>query len=73
MLRLTNFLALLCAQFIAIESSISTSLGREKVACSALKLRYPQNTFLHNTPGYAYETQLRKTSVGNADLWLTCT
>jgi hypothetical protein len=73
MLRLTNFLALLCAQFIAIESSISTSLGGEKVACSALKLRYPQNTLLPNTPGYAYETQSRKTLVGNADLWLTCT
>jgi hypothetical protein len=73
MLRLTNVLALLCAQVIATESSISTSLGGEKVACSALKLRYPQKTFLPNTPGYAYETQSRKNSVRNSDLWLTYT
>ncbi|KAE8851855.1 hypothetical protein PTNB73_00873 [Pyrenophora teres f. teres] len=29
----------------------------EKVACSKLKNRYPDNTFLPETSGYAYETQ----------------
>ena len=34
----------------------------EKIACFKLKTRYPDNTFLPGTPGYAYETQDRKLS-----------
>lgn len=32
----------------------------EKVACSKLKTRYPDNTFLPGALGYVYETQDRK-------------
>jgi hypothetical protein len=33
--------------------------GGASIACSKLKLRYPQNTFLRGTPGYVDETQTR--------------
>jgi hypothetical protein len=41
--------------------------GGEKVACSKLKARYPESTFLPGTLGYAYETQERMRSQSTAN------
>jgi hypothetical protein len=44
---------------IAAGSTIASLFGGEKVACSKLKSKYPDNTYLPGTSGYAYETQER--------------
>ena len=36
-----------------------------ETACSKLKTRYPNYTFLPGSPGYAYETQDRELSEAN--------
>jgi hypothetical protein len=44
----------------AAGSTVASLYGGEKVACSKLKSKYPDNTFLPGTSGYASETQERK-------------
>ncbi|KAF2023710.1 FAD binding domain-containing protein [Setomelanomma holmii] len=56
MLHPTIIAALLFGMGCATRASANVSAG-EKVACSTLKIRYAQNTFLSGTAGYAYETQ----------------
>jgi hypothetical protein len=61
MVVLANIAALLfVATPIAAVSTVASQSGGEKVACSKLKSKYPDNTFLPGTSGYAYETHERK-------------
>ena len=57
----TGIAALLLAiPALATESAVTSLYGGETIACSKLKSRYPEHTFLPGTPGYAYEVQTRK-------------
>jgi hypothetical protein len=61
MMVLAGIAALLFATpSIAAGSTVASLFGGERVACSKLKLKYPDNTFLPSSPGYVYETQERK-------------
>jgi hypothetical protein len=61
MVVLAGVLTLLSAvPLTAARSTVASLYGGEKVACSKLKSKYPDNTFLPGTLGYAYETQERK-------------
>jgi hypothetical protein len=51
---------LLALPALAQDSGVTIAPGGGDGACSKLKSRYPQNTFLRGTPGYAYETQTRE-------------
>jgi len=45
---------------LAQDSGATSNPSGGDIACSKLKSRFPQNTFLRGTPGYTYETQTRK-------------
>ncbi|KAF1973688.1 FAD-binding domain-containing protein [Bimuria novae-zelandiae CBS 107.79] len=57
MLLLAGVAALLFAASSNAAGAARSLFGGEKVACSKLKSRYPDNTFLPGTSGYVYETQ----------------
>jgi hypothetical protein len=59
MVLLAGVAALLFAAPSIATGAAKSLFGGEKVACSKLKSRYPDSTFLPGTPGYAYETQER--------------
>ena len=48
---------LLAVPTLAATSTVSSSLGGEKVACAKFRLKYPDQTYYPGSTGYAYETQ----------------
>lgn len=62
----TTAVVWLLATAAAAESSVASLSGGEKIACSKLKSRYQDHTFLPGSSEYAYETQIREfLSLGN--------
>jgi hypothetical protein len=59
MVLLAGVAALLFAAPSIATGAAKSLFGGEKVACSKLKAKYPESTFLPGTPGYSYETQER--------------
>lgn len=51
--------------WVAISTVEAHRSSDVKIACSKLKTRYPDYTFLPGTPGYVYETQDRELSKAN--------
>lgn len=49
--------ALLLVAPLTTISAAGGLVSSERVACSKLKHRYPENTFFPGSSGYAYETQ----------------
>jgi hypothetical protein len=59
MVLLAGLAALLFAAPSIATGAAKSPFGGEKVACSKLKSKYPDSTFLPGSSGYAYETQER--------------
>jgi hypothetical protein len=59
MVLLAGVAALLFAAPSIATGAAKSLFDGEKVACSKLKAKYPESTFLPGTTGYSYETQER--------------